>query len=35
MRFILGFLVGMTLGFGLASLLTQQSEEAPTLARSS
>jgi len=26
MRFILGFLVGLTLGYGAASLLTMQSE---------
>lgn len=30
MRFILGFLVGLTLGYGAASLLTLQSETEPT-----
>lgn len=34
MRFILGFLVGITLGYGLASLLTKQAEEASTIPRS-
>lgn len=34
MRFLLGFLVGLTLGYGLASLLTLPDEQAPPLAQS-